>query len=89
MRSFCCVPAGVFITTLVLLFMLVVVDARSLMGVVFLSVAVTVQLGELPAGRSAMMCATPAPCSPDEDAVAVFWPLAPAVACIASALSCS
>src|SRR2546422_4135646 len=58
MRSFCCVPAGVFITRLVPLFMLVVVDARSLIGVVFLSVTVTVQLGVVD-GFSVSWCVAP------------------------------
>src|SRR5467141_574394 len=45
MRSFACTPAGVSTTRLVPATRLFVVDDRSLMGVVFLSVAVTVQLG--------------------------------------------
>ena len=74
-----------FITRLVPLFMLVVVDARSLIGVVFLSVAVTVQLGVPPAGRSARMFAAPVP--ELLMVVAAFTPVAPATDCTASAVS--
>jgi len=45
MKSFCWVPAGVSITMLVPLSSDFVVKARSVIGVVFLTVAVTVQLG--------------------------------------------
>src|SRR5438309_7870779 len=44
-RSFCWTPAGVSTTTVVLATTLFVDDDRSVMGVVFLTVAVTVQLG--------------------------------------------
>ena len=71
LNSFCCVPAGVFITRLVPLFMLVVVEARSAIGVVFLTVAVTPQVV---AGRIAMMCVAPAALTAE---VAVSIPVAP------------
>ena len=44
-RSSCCTPVGVFMMRVVPLTRLFVVDDRSLIGVICLSVAVTVQLG--------------------------------------------
>src|SRR5439155_14334396 len=85
MRSFCCVPAGVSTTMLVPLFTVFVVLARSLTGVVFLSVAVTVQLGVPPEGRRARMFAAPVP--ELLMVVAAFGPVAPARGCTASAVS--
>ena len=87
-RSFCWTPAGVSMTRLVPPTSAFVVDDRSVIGVVFFSVTVTVQLGVPLAGRSAMMCATPAAAFPATDPVAVFCPVAPASGWTASALSC-
>src|SRR2546425_1901222 len=55
-----------------------VVEARSVMGLTFFNVALTLQTV---AGRSAMMCAAPAALTAE---VAVFVPVAPADACSSS-----
>ena len=45
MRSFCCTPAGVFTTRVVPFTTVFVVAERSAIGVIFFTLAVTVQLG--------------------------------------------